>query len=303
VSIDQPSQSFDGEDRILLHPFLIELHHLLPALGGLVGLVEDVLPLLPHLARGDVQGEIDVLARLQAGLHDGVHDQVDRFDVRLEARGEPALVADGGVVPLLLEDPLQGMEDLGPHPQGLGEVLGVHRDDHELLKIDVVVGVPAAVEDVHHRHRQDLRVRTAKIAVEREFEFQGCGARDRHGDAEDRVRPQLRLVRRAVELDHEPVDADLVERVESGDVLGQDRVHVLDRVQDPLAAVAHRVTVPEFDGLVLAGGGAAGHRRTADHAGFKFDIDFDRGVAAGIEDFTCSDIDDCAHGGSKYGEK
>ena len=29
------------------------------------------------------------------------------------------------------------------------------RHDHEFLEIDVVVGVLAAVEDVHHRHRQD----------------------------------------------------------------------------------------------------------------------------------------------------
>ena len=40
--------------------------------------------------------------------------------------------------------------------------------DHELLEVDVVVGVLAAVEDVHHRHGQDLGVGAAEVAVERQ---------------------------------------------------------------------------------------------------------------------------------------
>ena len=42
------------------------------------------------------------------------------------------------------------------------------RHDHEFLEVDAVVGVNAAVEDVHHRHRQQVRIDAADIAIERQ---------------------------------------------------------------------------------------------------------------------------------------
>ena len=90
--------------------------------------------------------------------------------------------------------------------------------------------VLAAVEDVHHRHRQRARVRSAQIAVERQSRRLGRGSGDRQRDAEDRVRAEPSLVRRAVELAHRAIDADLVERVEPDDRFGEVFVDVLDRV-------------------------------------------------------------------------
>jgi hypothetical protein len=39
------------------------------------------------------------------------------------------------------------------------------RHDHEFLNVDRVVGMFAAVDDVHHRHRQDAGRGAADIAV------------------------------------------------------------------------------------------------------------------------------------------
>ena len=41
-------------------------------------------------------------------------------------------------------------------------------DDHELLDVEVVVGVRAAVDDVHQRHRQRDRADAAEVAVQRQ---------------------------------------------------------------------------------------------------------------------------------------
>ena len=46
--------------------------------------------------------------------------------------------------------------------------------DHELLEVDLVVGVGAAVEHVHHRHRQHVRVGAAEVAPQR---LAGVGGR------------------------------------------------------------------------------------------------------------------------------
>ena len=53
----------------------------------------------------------------------------------------------------------------------LGERARADRHHHELLEVDAAVGVRAAVEDVHHRHRQhgaaDASVERADVRVER----------------------------------------------------------------------------------------------------------------------------------------
>ena len=43
-----------------------------------------------------------------------------------------------------------------------------HRHDHELLEVDLVVGVRAAVQHVHHRHRQHVRRLAAEVAPQRQ---------------------------------------------------------------------------------------------------------------------------------------
>ena len=73
---------------------------------------------------------------------------------RLEVRREAALVADRRREAALVEQRLQRVEDLGAHAQALGEGARARRDDHELLEVDRVVGVGAAVDDVQHRHGQ-----------------------------------------------------------------------------------------------------------------------------------------------------
>ena len=45
---------------------------------------------------------------------------------------------------------LQRMEDLGAVAQRLAEARRADRQDHELLDVEAVVGVRAAVDDVHH---------------------------------------------------------------------------------------------------------------------------------------------------------
>ena len=56
--------------------------------------------------------------------------------------------------PRLLSEALQRVEHLDAPAQRLGEARRADRHDHELLHVDVVVGMRPAVDDVHHRHGQ-----------------------------------------------------------------------------------------------------------------------------------------------------
>src|SRR3546814_149276 len=120
----------------------------------------------------------------------------------------------------------------------------------------------------------------------------------RHGkrDAEDGVGAEPALVGGGVQLDQGLVDVELVLAVEAGEHVEDLVVDRLDRLQHALAAIALLVAVAQLDGLVRAGGGAGGRRGAAEGAAFQGDVDFDGGIAPGVENLPGLDIDDCGYG-------
>ena len=116
----------------------------------------------------------------------------------------------------------------------------------------------AAIEDVHHRHGEDLGGGAAEVAVEGEVGGFGGGFGDGHGDAEDGVGAEFGFVVGAVELDHQGVDFFLVAGVEAEDFGGDFFVDVVDGLEGALAAVALGIAIAQFAGFVFAGGSAGG---------------------------------------------
>ena len=82
---------------------------------------------------------------------------------------------------------LERVEDLGAHRSASAKRRRADGHDHELLEVDGVVGVGAAVEDVHHRHGQHVRGLAAQVALQRQPRLRRRGVRDGERDAEDRV--------------------------------------------------------------------------------------------------------------------
>jgi hypothetical protein len=124
--------------------------------------------------------------------------------------------------------------DLGADAQRIGESLRADGDDHELLQVDRVVGVDAAVDHIQHRHRQRHGAVGTEMSEERDSLIGGRCLRGRKRDAEDRVRAEPALVRRPVELDQGAVEPGLVEGVATTDRIGDLPIDVGDRLGDPL---------------------------------------------------------------------
>jgi len=209
---------------------------------------------------------------------------------------ETALVAHGGHVAVGGQDRLEGVEGLGAHAQRVGEGLGAKGHDHEFLDVQVVGGVDAAIDDVHERHRQDLGVDPAEVLVERQPQEIGGGPGHGHGHAEDGVGTQARFVVRAVGVDHEVVDGDLLQGVHADDGLGQFALDMFHGLGHALAAEAGGVLVAQFQGFAGAGGGPRRHGGPSGRAGLQGHLHFDGGIAAGIEDFPGPNSRDRAHG-------
>ena len=278
----------NGDDGVLVHKVLPHVYHLLArhrdaALGQVVALVLLAVP----IADCAVDSDLEVLAGLVSGLFDSGDKRLERVLVAVKVRGVAALVADTGCG----DDFLERMEHLGAHSERFLEALSAYRHYHELLNVDVRArGVRAAVEHVHHRHGQGLRVHAADVVIKAHAGGLGCRLRRREGRAEDGVRAETGLVRGTVYLDKHLVDRGLVKRVEADHRLGDLAVDVLDRKLNALAAVTAFVAVAQLAGFVHTGGCTGGDSRTADGAVVQRDFYLDSRVAAGVKDLAPHDV-------------
>ena len=116
-----------------------------------------------------------------------------------------------------MKDRLESVEHLGADAKRLRERLGARRNEHELLEVEPVLRVYAAVDHVHQRHRQRASLVAAEPAEERHAGVRGGRLRGGERAAEDRVRSEPALGRRAVELDQGSIERALVVGVEPDD--------------------------------------------------------------------------------------
>ncbi len=147
------------------------------------------------------------------------------------------------------------------------KLVGPEGRDHELLDVDVVVGVAAAVEDVHHRHGEDLADGAPDVAVKRQARLHGRGLGDGEADPEDGVGAQAALLgvpSRSIRI---ASTASWFAGVEARAGPRRSRRSRCRRPSHTLAEVAGRIAVAQLDGLVGAGRRAGGHDgRAADGA-------------------------------------
>ncbi len=188
-----------------------------------------------------------------------------------------------------MQQRLERVVDLHAPAQTLAEALGTERHRHELLNVDAGVSVRATVDDVHERHGQRARGRTAEVAEEWQAGRLGRGVRDCEAHAENGVRAEALLVLGAVNRDERAVDEALVGRVDQ--FVGDSRAELIedrvDGLRDALAEVAALVAVAQLVCFEGTGRRTARHGRTAYRAVCQADLDLDRRVAARVKNLAC----------------
>ena len=250
-----------------------------------------------------VHGEHDVAARLVARGLARLNDVLQGLFVGLQVGSETALVAHAATEASFMQNLLQRVINLGAPTQALGERLGANRHNHEFLEVNVVVGMHAAVENVHHGRRQHMGIRTANVAIQRQLARLGSSTCASERSAQNGVRTQVALVRSTVDVDHFGVDSALVASVHADNGFGNFLIHMGDGLLNALAKVAALIAVTQFNSLECARRCARRNDRAGERTVVEGNLDLNRGVAAGIENLSAVDVEDDAHEVSSYDER
>ena len=262
---------------------------------GEIAPFEPVAAVREHLARRRVERDRDPLA--VACLVGRLEDRLDRRLARVEVGREATLVAHAGREASLVEHLLQRVIHLGADSECLCERVGTGRNQHELLQVDRVRRVHAAVDHVQHRHRERRRLLAAEVAKERLPRVCRRRLRRRERDAEDRVRAEPALVRGAVELDQPAVESGLLRRLHAEDGAADLAACVRDRLRDALAAPG-RVAVAQLDRLVHARRRSRRNRGPTRGTRLEPHVDLDGRVPPRIEDLSGQHVGDAGHSAS-----
>ena len=213
-----------------------------------------------------------------------------------EGGGEAALVADARGEPLVLQEPLERVKDLDAHPEGFAEASGAGRRQHEFLDVEAVVGMGAAVDHVHQRHRAGDARRgrrgTGRAAARASSAAARATARDTPSSALA-PRPDLlgvpsssssaRSIRACSPASMPSISGAIVSTT------------FWTARRTPLPVVAPGIVIAELDGLALARRGAGWHERAPERARREPDLDLDGGVATRVENLARVNVLDLGH--------
>jgi len=166
------------------------------------------------------------------------------------------------------------------------QILRADRHDHVFLAVRCGIRMLAAVQDVHHRNRQNLGIGAADVLVQRQSAGIRCGSGSRQGNRQSGVGAEVGLELRAVQLEHRLVDLLLIEDVQADDFRGDLVVDVGNGLQRAGAIVSALVAVTKLNGLSLAGGCTGRYDGASPGTGLGIDFALYRRVAAGIQNFT-----------------
>ena len=107
----------------------------------------------------------------------------------------------------------------------------------------------AAIEDVHHGHRQNVGMAAADVPIQAHPHRRSRRFRRRERNRQNGVGAQTALVVGAVQLDEPAVDSRLIQRIHSHQCRRNHAVDVINRFSDALAQIS-RIAVPQFARLV-----------------------------------------------------
>ena len=111
----------------------------------------------------------------------------------------------------------------------------------------------AAVDDIHHRHRKNVGIDSADVAVKRKSTRIGGCFGNCEADAQYRIRTKIGFVRSTVEINHHRIDVFLILCVEINQRVRNRAIDCGDRLKNAFAHVSRHVSVAFLGGFIRSG--------------------------------------------------
>ena len=258
-----------------------------------------VIAILEELAGSAVQGQGDIVAQGVTGIGNGFGDGRQRVLVGRQVRREAAFITNRSAEATGLQHGFEVMENFGAHAQRIGEGFRANRLNHELLDVDVVIGMLAAVDDVHHRngHRVDAwsAIQIGDVRVQRHALGLSSSLGRSQGHSEDGVGTQGSFVLSTVEGNHRQVEGLLVGGIFAQQQVADRAIDISHGLQHTLAQVTALVAITQFQRFTRTGGGTGRRAGAADDTPVENYISLHSRVTTGVENLTAFDVDDLCH--------
>ena len=280
---------FNGNDGVFFAQGSVPFHHFGRSLHDPFPF-QVVFAVFEQFAGSSIDGQPYLFTGFVAGFFDGFHNHLEGFFVAFQVGCKAPFIPYGRSQAFALQDFLQSLVDFRVDPQGFGEAVSPYGHDHEFLDVHVVVRMGTAVQDVHHGNRQFLGVDPAQILIQRQADGQSRSLGHSQGYPQDGVGTQTALVGGTVQTDHGFVDFHLTGGIQTDDGVGNGVIHIVHSLGDPFASETVLVPIPQFHGFVDPGGSTGRNSRTAYRAVIQQHIHFYRGIAPGIQDFSCAHV-------------
>ena len=145
------------------------------------------------------------------------------------------------------------VEYFGAPANRFGQRRRADRNNHKFLKIYKIVSMFAAIDDIHHRHWQDMGGDAADVAVQWQPARRSCSLSYRQADTKNGIGAKPRLVFGAVQFNHYMIDVALVFGVDPKQGLGNFAVYAGDCLEHTFTEIALLVPVTQFDRFVRTG--------------------------------------------------
>ncbi len=248
--------------------------------------VESLALLALPLRGRRIHRQDEIPPRFVSGPADRLQDMRDRFLVTPEIRREAALVTDGSRPAFLLQQLRERVKDLGRPAESFSEIRRPDRHDHKLLGVDGIGRVRPAVQNIHHRNRENDRARAAEIAVQRKVQRRRRRSGRSNGYRENRVGPEIGFILRPVQFHHRPVRPVEIGHIRSGKSRRDDAVDVPDSLRDTFSPEPCRIAVPQLQRLEFPGRSAGGRSAPSDGSVRQRHLRLNRRIAPRVDDLS-----------------
>jgi hypothetical protein len=142
----------------------------------------------------------------------------------------------------------------------------------------------ATVEDIHHRHWENLGVWSTEVFIKWLTDLRGSGFGAREGNGQDRIGADFFLRRGAIHSDHRFIHRDLVSGIDADEGWSEEFGDVENGFVHTLAEIFGFVAITKLDGFMLTGARSAWDSSATNGSACEFNVRLDGGISTGIKD-------------------